>query len=380
MPVPRPLETTILIPLTGQGISSSLAHFNATHDYTAFTNPLHMNGMRQPNRIQNASSNAYNNAQQSPPRAAAVYTPRAAAVYIPRAAAVYTPRAASRNQQPQRNEMTPQPQGEVLGKDDVEKLNKIRDDVAETVEKGKTIQFLAPFFKNKKNLCWLHSLTQAINRVIIGTTADGQQIKQDIIENIARYFQDGMQEDAADAFAQLVNRSKFYQDLFKAEKKETTLHNCGVHTNESRYNPNILSYEPLDPSKNFPLTSIFQVTDKNGANGKSDVIDCNFTEVTQVRTKHPGYAAALSNPKDNPIRETPFVIDPQSKKRFDLVAIIRHSNPKNRQAGHYFVDIKTTGFDTYYRIDDMRPRGDYPRAFLSDDARDGVLYFFVRHT
>lgn len=220
-------------------------------------------------------------------------------------------------------------------------------------------------FVNTQNYCWLHSITQALARVMEYTPQQAVVLKTDILESLPDDFKLGRQEDASLALLYLLMMNPIYEDVFKARKPTFQGRYCLQSGDYETSQVDDIAFTTY--SKSFEDMFVDNVE-------VNDVSDCPGGNAMKTTYRFPGRAALIQNPSSVPVNEVRRVINPFESEAYNLVAVVRHSNPNFRAAGHYFVDIVTK--NSVYRIDDTKT--EVEKVELSKEATNGVIYFFVK--
>lgn len=236
------------------------------------------------------------------------------------------------------------------------------------------------------NLCWLHSLTQAIVRVMNYPAYEAQGVKAEIFKHLPVRFHAGRQEDAAEAMIAFLESSVCYKRAFKPQQSMQVNIFC-LSQDENHI---IEEHQEISHSyihENEGLDNIFSeppvLSEQEGTCGGTSETELSksFAGLPAYVSKRmfPGYAAILENNSGLMISEKYQVVNPSDPTEiFDLVAVIRHTNIRNRASGHYFVDIVDYDLKTVWRIDDCNSQ--HPQQLRwAREKNNGFLYFFVRH-
>ncbi len=232
-------------------------------------------------------------------------------------------------------------------------------------------------FVNVQNLCWLHSLTQALARALRFGPEQASRLKNDIVDRIRHEFRIGDQHDAADAFmryCQVTQDGRITQAL-QSVSPTRIIRTCGDVPAYVQHEDEPVSITVMHLNDTVDVLFGGTTIEEPGV-----IRECGNYPATITKTRHPGLVSVVANSNIVKVLEKRTMIRYHngSMQHYELVAVLRHSNPSDPQGGHYYADVLCED-EQYRRIDDTHPNEIIcTRLATRNGTRKGVLYFYRR--
>jgi ubiquitin C-terminal hydrolase len=256
-------------------------------------------------------------------------------------------------------------------------------------------------FVNDRNLCWLHSLTQAISRVFDLNRERTISLKKTFLQNLPiNPYHTGKQLDPAEALIFLLRKVPLLSK-FKAKKlsKKVKKYVEGPDKDQE-----FTTYDDLR-DKDLPdvaygmlnvafgnVSTILQEThrakveDETGPLFPTKIKSGSRKGKTEGKrrkhyakitlTHYPGEYLILNNPANMKIQDKDALVitHPETGAVYDLVSVVEHSNPAFRSSGHYTAYVIKDKI--IYYIDDMQKKV----SIVQKMSTKKILLFYVRRT